>query len=98
MSFTIIGRVLGICIGMDGNAAVSDEIRAWHKKSGQGLAMFSPPTVNMGARDPRWGRIAENYSEDPYLVGQMAINAIHGMQGRDPRYLKTIACAKHFIG
>ncbi len=77
--------------------AVSDEIWAWHKKNGQGLAMFSPPTVNMGTRDPRWGRIAENYSEDPYLVGQMAIYAIHGMQGDDPRYLKTVACAKHFI-
>jgi beta-glucosidase len=77
--------------------AVSDEIWAWHKKNGQGLAMFSPPTVNMGTRDPRWGRIAENYSEDPYLVGQMAIHTIRGMQGNDPRYLKTIACAKHFI-
>lgn len=78
--------------------AVSDEIWAWHKKSGQGLSPFSPPTVNMGTRDPRWGRIAENYSEDPYLVGQMAISTIHGMQGDDPRYLKTICCAKHFIG
>jgi beta-glucosidase len=77
--------------------AVSDEIWAWHKKSGQGLAMFSPPTVNMGARDPRWGRIAENYGEDPCLVGQMAAYTIHGMQGNDPRYLKTIACAKHYI-
>jgi beta-glucosidase len=76
---------------------VSDEIWAWHKKDGQSLAMFSPPTVNMGTRDPRWGRIGENYSEDPYLVGQMAAYTIHGMQGHDPRYLKTIACAKHFI-
>ncbi len=77
--------------------AVSDEIWAWHKKDGLSTAMFSPPTVNMGARDPRWGRIAENYSEDPYLVGQMAIYTIHGMQGRNPQYLKAIACAKHFI-
>ncbi len=77
---------------------VSDEIWAWHKKSGDSLAMFSPATVNMGTRDPRWGRIAENYSEDPYLVGQMAIYTIHGMQGRDSKYLKTIACAKHYCG
>jgi len=77
--------------------AVSDEIWAWHKKTGSSLAMFSPPTVNMGTRDPRWGRIAENYSEDPYLVGQMAVYTIHGMQGHDARYLKTIACAKHYI-
>ena len=77
--------------------AVSDELWAWHKKTGSSVAMFSPPTVNMGTRDPRWGRIAENYSEDPYLVGQMAVYTIHGMQGRDPHYLKTIACAKHYI-
>lgn len=75
---------------------VSDEVWAWHKKNGQGLAMFSPPTVNMGTRDPRWGRIGENYSEDPYLVGELAVCTIHGMQGRDAKYLKTIACAKHF--
>ncbi len=77
--------------------AVSDEIWAWHKKDGQSLAMFSPPTVNMGTRDPRWGRIGENYSEDPELVGQLAVQTVYGMQGQDSRYLKTIACAKHFI-
>lgn len=77
--------------------AASDEIWAWHKKDGQGLAMFSPPTVNMGTRDPRWGRIGENYSEDPCLVRELAVKTVHGMQGNDPRYLKTIACAKHFI-
>jgi beta-glucosidase len=77
--------------------AVSDEIWAWHKKNGQGLAMFSPPTVNMGTRDPRWGRIGENYSEDPLLVGKLAVEAIRGIQGDNPRYLKSVACAKHFI-
>jgi beta-glucosidase len=77
---------------------VSDETWAWHKKSGMDLAMFSPATINMGARDPRWGRVGENYGEDPCLVEQMAISTIDGMQGNHPRYLKTIACAKHFIG
>lgn len=76
---------------------VSDEIWAWHKKNGQGLAMFSPPTVNMGARDPRWGRIGENYGEDPLLVSKMAVEAVRGIQGNNPRYLKSVACAKHFI-
>ena len=78
-------------------AAVSDEIWAWHKLGESGLTFFSPPTVNMGARDPRWGRIAENYAEDTLLVGKLATQAIHGMQGDDPRFLKTICCAKHFI-
>ena len=77
--------------------AVSDEVWAWHKKGGQGLAIFSPPTVNMGTRDPRWGRIGENYSEDPLLVAKLAVATIHGIQGDNPRFLKSIACAKHFI-
>ena len=76
---------------------VSDETWAWHKKSGMDLAMFSPATINMGARDPRWGRVAENYGEDPYHVGEMAIATVFGMQGNDPHYLKTIVCAKHYI-
>ncbi len=77
--------------------AVSDEVWAWHKKDGQGLANFSPPTVNMGTRDPRWGRIGENYSEDPLLVAKLAVATIRGIQGDDPRYLKGVACAKHYI-
>lgn len=77
--------------------AVSDEIWAWHKKGGQGLAIFSPSTVNMGTRDPRWGRINENYSEDPHLVSVLAVETIRGIQGNNPRYLKCVACAKHFI-
>jgi beta-glucosidase len=77
--------------------AVSDEVWAWHKKDGQGLAIFSPPTVNMGTRDPRWGRIGENYSEDPLLVAKLAVATIQGIQGDNPRYLKSVACAKHFI-
>lgn len=76
---------------------VSDETWAWHKKSGMDLAMFSPATINMGARDPRWGRVGENFSEDPCLVEQMANATVSGMQGNDPRFLKTIACAKHYI-
>ncbi len=78
-------------------AAVSDEIWAWHKKTGESQAMFSPTTVNMGTRDPRYGRIAEIYGEDPYLVGELAIHTIQAMQGNDARYLKTFACAKHFV-
>ena len=78
-------------------SAVSDEARAMNRSRGLHLTMYSPATVNMGTRDPRWGRIEENFSEDPLLVGELAGHAIRGMQGTDKRYLKTIACAKHYI-
>ncbi len=76
--------------------AVSDEARAYHNKTGRGLAFFSPATVNMGLRDPRWGRVNENFSEDPWAVQVLGVQAIRGMQGDDTKYLKTIACAKHY--
>lgn len=49
-------------------------------------------------RDPRWGRTEETYGEDPYLVGQMGLAAVRGLQGRG-QYLandKVIATLKHF--
>ena len=77
--------------------AVSDEARAYHNKTGYGLTYFSPATVNMGLRDPRWGRCEENFSEDPLLVQTLAVQTIRAMQGDHPKYLKTVACAKHYI-
>lgn len=77
--------------------AVSDEARAYHNKTGNGLAFFSPATVNMGLRDPRWGRVNENFAEDPFLVQTLAVRATRGMQGDHPKYLKTVSCAKHYI-
>ena len=77
-------------------SAVSDEARAYHNMTGRGLAFFSPTTVNMGLRDPRWGRVNENFSEDPLLVQTFGVRVTRAMQGDHPQYLKTIACAKHF--
>jgi beta-glucosidase len=51
------------------------------------------------ARDPRWGRIAEGFGEDPYLASVMAAAMVHGFQGDDLSAPNTIAaCAKHFVG
>lgn len=49
------------------------------------------------ARDPRWGRTEEVYSEDPYLAGTLATAFVRGLQGDDPRYWKTAALLKHFL-
>ena len=73
---------------------ISDEARVYNNLYGKGLNYWCP-TINM-ARDPRWGRDEENYGEDPYLAGVLAVQYIKGMQGNDGKYLKTVACAKHF--
>ena len=56
---------------------------------------FWAPNINI-FRDPRWGRGHETYGEDPYLTGRMGVRFIRGIQGRDGKYLKAAACAKHF--
>jgi beta-glucosidase len=76
--------------------AVSDEAWAYHKKENWGLSFYSPQTLNLH-RDPRWGRCEEAPGEDPCLASTWAVEVVRGMQGDDPNYLKTTACAKHFI-
>lgn len=54
------------------------------------------------ARDPRYGRVEECYGEDPFLVKEMGVAFIKGMQGEPNETLthiseNKIACtAKHF--
>ncbi len=59
-----------------------------------GLTFWSP-NINI-FRDPRWGRGQETYGEDPFLTAMMGTAFVKGLQGDDPRYLKTAAAAKHF--
>ncbi|MBQ6065697.1 MAG: glycoside hydrolase family 3 C-terminal domain-containing protein [Clostridia bacterium] len=60
-----------------------------------GLLAFWSPDLNL-ARDPRWGRTAETYGEDPFLAGKNGAAFVRGLQGNDPQWLKAIATPKHF--
>src|SRR6266568_1185479 len=44
----------------------------------------------------RWGRGQVTYGEDPFLTGRLATQFVRGMQGDDPKYLKTVSTVKHF--
>ena len=51
------------------------------------------------ARDPRWGRIAEGYGEDPYTNGVFAAASVRGYQGDDmSAENRMAACLKHYVG
>lgn len=76
-------------------SATADEARVYNNVYGKGLIYWCP-TINM-SRDPRWGRDEENYGEDPFLTGRIAVAYIKGMQGDDPKYYKTVATVKHFV-
>ena len=54
----------------------------------QGLA----PVLDV-VRDPRWGRVEECISEDPYLVGTIGTSYVRGLQSAG-----VLATLKHFVG
>ena len=54
----------------------------------QGLA----PVLDV-VRDPRWGRVEECISEDPYVVGTIGTAYVRGLQSRGVH-----ATLKHFVG
>ncbi len=49
------------------------------------------------ARDPRWGRTEESFGEDPFLVAQLTVASVRGLQGNHPRYWKSASLMKHFL-
>jgi beta-glucosidase len=77
------------------NGVTAREIRA------RGVSEALTPVVDVG-REPRWGRIEETFGEDPYLVGEMGVAAVEGLQGtnkaRDLGPGKVFATLKHLTG
>ncbi|MDE6403963.1 MAG: beta-glucosidase, partial [Muribaculaceae bacterium] len=50
------------------------------------------------ARDPRWGRVAEGYGEDPYANGVFGAATVRGYQGKNLADSTSIAaCLKHYV-
>ncbi|MFP4069605.1 MAG: glycoside hydrolase family 3 C-terminal domain-containing protein [Opitutales bacterium] len=84
-------RQVADAISTEARAKINDP--AWGDSSFLSLAFWTP-NINL-FRDPRWGRGQETYGEDPFLAGEMGLAFVRGLQGDDPRYLKTAACAKH---
>jgi beta-glucosidase len=72
-------------------AAIAEDTRS------RGAHQTLAPDLDL-ARDARWGRFEETFGEDPYLVSQMGIAAVRGLQGdgslKDKK--RIIATLKHF--
>jgi len=63
-----------------------------------GMDWSFAPMVDL-ARDPRWGRIAEGFGEDPWLSGLDAAACVRGFQGTNVADAnRVVACLKHFVG
>jgi beta-glucosidase len=77
-------------------AATAEEVAA------TGIDWTFAPTVAV-ARDVRWGRSYESYSESPELVAEYAAAMVAGLQGErgTPQFMSpghTLSSVKHFLG
>jgi beta-glucosidase len=64
--------------------AIGQEIRA------QGGNFYGGICINV-LRHPAWGRAQETYGEDPYLLGEMGVALMQGVQHNN-----VMGCAKHY--
>jgi beta-glucosidase len=79
-------------IGEQTGAAIAAEARA------TGVDMILGPVLDL-AREPRWGRVEEDFGEDPYLTGQLALAYVRGAQGDSLDTDHTVVSEpKHFAG
>jgi beta-glucosidase len=73
-------------------AAIASEARA------AGVDMILAPVLDL-AREPRWGRIEEDFGEDPYLTGQFGLAYVQGAQGDSLASDHSVVTEpKHFAG
>jgi beta-glucosidase len=71
-------------------AAIASEARS------TGVDMILAPVLDL-AREPRWGRVEEDFGEDPYLTGQMGLAYVLGAQGESLNSdHSVVAEPKHF--
>ena len=89
----LVHRIADV-VSTEARAKYNDAIQ--HGNTGRyfGLTFWSP-NINI-FRDPRWGRGQETYGEDPFLTSRIAVAFVTGLQGDDPKYLKTVSTPKHF--
>jgi beta-glucosidase len=89
----LVHRVAEV-ISSEARAKYNDAIRHGNTGRYYGLTFWSP-NINI-FRDPRWGRGQETYGEDPFLTSRIAVAFVTGLQGDDPKFLKTVSTPKHF--
>ena len=79
-------------IAQQTGAAIAAEARA------TGVDMILAPVLDL-AREPRWGRVEEDFGEDPYLTGRLGLAYVRGAQGDSLDTDHTVVAEpKHFAG
>ncbi|MBE0662729.1 MAG: beta-glucosidase BglX [Bacteroidales bacterium] len=92
---TVFPIPLGLAASFDMDLIERSASIAASEATADGLCWNFSPMVDL-TRDPRWGRIAEGFGEDPYLGSRFAEAFVRGYQGDDLSKNNTMmACVKH---
>lgn len=93
---TIYPAPIGLSCSFDPKLASECARMTAEEASAGGVHLTFAPASDY-VRDARWGRVMENYGEDPLLSGSIAASQIKAYHGDDLKKSGTIAtCAKHF--
>jgi beta-glucosidase len=98
----VVGAVIfphNIGLGCTRNAGLVEELAHATAKEmrATGFHWTFAPTVAV-ARDERWGRTYESFSEDPALVAELGAAAVRGFQRGGLSHREAVlATAKHFV-
>lgn len=82
-----------IALGSTFNPALIERMTAAEAREAKSMGIYQllSPVLDM-ARELRWGRVEECYSEDPYLIAEMATAFVNGAQKNG------VGCMpKHFV-
>lgn len=94
---TIFPISLGLASSFD-PALTERTARAAAREAAEvGIDWTFAPMVDV-TRDPRWGRVAESFGEDPFLTAALGVAMVRGFQGSPGTPDRVAACAKHFAG
>ena len=83
-----------IGLGCSFNESLIEEIASTigRESYANGFRQVFAPNVDV-IREPRWGRVQENYGEDPFLAGRMGAAYVRGVQSHG-----VAATVKHYLG
>ena len=95
---TVFPIPLGLACAWDANLFERAEAISARESAAVGVDWTFAPMVDL-ARDPRWGRIAEGFGEDPWLGSVYAAACVRGFQGTNIAAPNRLAaCLKHYVG
>lgn len=93
---TVLPIPLGLAATFDPDVVRRGARMAAVEAAASGINWTFAPMIDV-SRDPRWGRVAEGFGEDPYLTSVLAVASVEGFQGEDLSRPEGIAaCVKHF--